>query len=810
MNIAGIATLLRSAYGFLVAKKDPDTGEIQINNPKTGQPLSPQDLGWQTGGDMLASNALSEITNAVAARVNLGLGDAATRNVGAGPGTVTAGDDPRLSDARPPTAHTHADKADLVGGKVPAIQLPSYMDDVIEAPSAADFPQPGESGKIYVAINGGEDPANPTKQYRWSGSGYVLIPSSPGSTDDVVEGANNLYFRAQRVLGVALSGLSAVVAGAIDATDTVLVALAKLQAQINNKAAAQHTHKAADIDDASAVGRAVLTAADKPAARAAVDLQNHERLAVDADGNVVVPGAGEFHGLSSVGLLPLSARDNRVATTGWAQSRPFDLVVGYDDKDKHMYMGRLPVSTAGTFDRMVLDGIWGQWTIVSSPFVVVMTNRGELQVKAQSSSAVAPVRAYLQPDGSVDVYLYLGLSFCSVMANRFFSSQVFPSAGELVDPAQITGTLVWDGMLSSNVNQHTYFAKNLSASDDVLVSAGQVPKPSDVSHVRVKQATIWANGGSVGILSSMRHDSSYNAVKLGAAWQPAGQLFFNLSGTAEWIISGKNGGDDDGSVLWVNNIEDMLSAGVLFAKFGYAQNELYKPTACADIYPSNDTGANCGRPAQRWNTVFTGSVITTSDARVKTDPRSVTADEIAAAIDLVGNVGIYQYLDAVAKKGADAARLHVGMTVQSAIAIMESHGLDPLRYGFICYDAWGAEYTEVEDASGDIVRPVERQATRTEQQPYSEIQIIDGVPVRKSGVRDVQVPITELRPVVDESGSPVLDDADNPLMHPVPLMETVDVRYRRVETRSAGELYSFRETQLALFIARGLFALHSV
>jgi hypothetical protein len=36
-----------------------------------------------------------------------GLGDAATRNVGTTAGTVAAGDDARLSDARPPTAHKH-------------------------------------------------------------------------------------------------------------------------------------------------------------------------------------------------------------------------------------------------------------------------------------------------------------------------------------------------------------------------------------------------------------------------------------------------------------------------------------------------------------------------------------------------------------------------------------------------------------------------------------------------------------------------------------------------------------------------------
>lgn len=50
-------------------------------------------------------NNLSDLGNAAAARGNLGLGGAATLNVGTSTGTVAAGDDSRLSNARTPTAH---------------------------------------------------------------------------------------------------------------------------------------------------------------------------------------------------------------------------------------------------------------------------------------------------------------------------------------------------------------------------------------------------------------------------------------------------------------------------------------------------------------------------------------------------------------------------------------------------------------------------------------------------------------------------------------------------------------------------------
>lgn len=73
------------------------------------------------------------------------------------------------------------------GGKVAAAQLPSYVDDVIEAANLAAFPGTGETGKIYVAND-------TNKPYRWSGSAYVEISPSPGSTDAVTEGSTNLYF----------------------------------------------------------------------------------------------------------------------------------------------------------------------------------------------------------------------------------------------------------------------------------------------------------------------------------------------------------------------------------------------------------------------------------------------------------------------------------------------------------------------------------------------------------------------------------------------------------------------------------------
>lgn len=58
-----------------------------------------------------------------------------------------------------------------VDGKVPADQLPSYVDDVLEFASKTNFPSSGEKGKIYVDLS-------TENIFRWSGSAYVEISPS--------------------------------------------------------------------------------------------------------------------------------------------------------------------------------------------------------------------------------------------------------------------------------------------------------------------------------------------------------------------------------------------------------------------------------------------------------------------------------------------------------------------------------------------------------------------------------------------------------------------------------------------------------
>lgn len=142
-----------------------------------------------------------------------------------------------------------------------------------------------------------------------------------------------------------------------------------------------------------------------------------------------------------------------------------------------------------------------------------------------------------------------------------------------------------------------------------------------------------------------------------------------------------------GSSTWF--VADMLGGaesnrmGVALAYTGGGTNKRFVPI--------DDNLTDCGFTGMRWRTVYAGTgTISTSDAREKTVVRGLSSAEIGAAKDLAKEIGAFKFLSAVAAKGEDA-RDHIGMTVQRAIEVMESHGLNPHSYSFICFDKWDAQ-----------------------------------------------------------------------------------------------------------------------
>lgn len=165
-------------------------------------------------------------------------------------------------------------------GRIPAAQLPSYVDDVLEYATVSAFPAQGEAGKIYVATQ-----TNLT--YRWSGTGYVEISPSlalGGTSSTAFPGDRGVTLET-KVSGILDGGLK--VAKATSA-DTALEA--------NHASAADNAIHADYADSANSA----TNAGDAIRAQQAVKAEQ------DADGNKISDTYLKRSGGTMTGNLVLS------------------------------------------------------------------------------------------------------------------------------------------------------------------------------------------------------------------------------------------------------------------------------------------------------------------------------------------------------------------------------------------------------------------------------------------------------------------------------------------------------------------------
>jgi hypothetical protein len=160
------------------------------------------------------------------------------------------------------------------------------------------------------------------------------------------------------------------------------------------------------------------------------------------------------------------------------------------------------------------------------------------------------------------------------------------------------------------------------------------------------------------------------------------------------------GGTNHGYALWLQGKQD--NAGYTSTAFPIALNPLGGPVLTGGaVLPIVDNGLALGSAAARFSTVYAGTgAINTSDARGKIWRSAPNDAELRAARRILGELGFYQWQDALERKGADGARYHFGVRAQAVWAIMADEGLvDPLDaagrpgntpYAFLCWDGWDA------------------------------------------------------------------------------------------------------------------------
>ena len=154
--VAGLKDL---AYKSSISTDDISSGVLPVNKGGIG-------VNNLTSGQVLIGNGTSGVTTKAIDNTNGGTSGSDSLITS---GAVKSGLDSKLNTALKGAPNG---LAELDGeGKVPSSQLPSYVDDVLEFANRSSFPQTGESGKIYVAID-------TNLSYRWGGSTYVEIASS--------------------------------------------------------------------------------------------------------------------------------------------------------------------------------------------------------------------------------------------------------------------------------------------------------------------------------------------------------------------------------------------------------------------------------------------------------------------------------------------------------------------------------------------------------------------------------------------------------------------------------------------------------
>lgn len=119
------------------------------------------------------------------------------------------------------------------------------------------------------------------------------------------------------------------------------------------------------------------------------------------------------------------------------------------------------------------------------------------------------------------------------------------------------------------------------------------------------------------------------------------------------------------------------------------------------VRPDGNGNHGLGQSDHRWGQIWsTSSTISTSDARLKTEPEFFP-DEV---LDAWGDVDFVQFKmrESVDKKG-DAARFHSGLVAQQIETAFASKNLDAREYGFFCWDEWEEE-PDVRDESGHTVQ----------------------------------------------------------------------------------------------------------
>lgn len=163
----------------------------------------------------------------------------------------------------------------------------------------------------------------------------------------------------------------------------------------------------------------------------------------------------------------------------------------------------------------------------------------------------------------------------------------------------------------------------------------------------------------------------------------------NLDTTGGRVRLGVNGASGAKSIDFMVNGGTTVTSSIAAAYAGttsYHHYQANRHVMYGNVYASADNESSLGTADARWTQVYAAnSAISTSNKEKKTGFRQMTEAELSAFYEIGQLDSIWQWLERYQTEGDDA-RLHSGPTVQDAIEVMESHGLDWTKYACFCYD----------------------------------------------------------------------------------------------------------------------------
>ncbi len=161
---------------------------------------------------------------------------------------------------------------------------------------------------------------------------------------------------------------------------------------------------------------------------------------------------------------------------------------------------------------------------------------------------------------------------------------------------------------------------------------------------------------------------------------------------------------NSGANIWALRAQ-VSSTGQLQFRFGGTSGTIAAQLRTnGNFIPGSDGVGNLGEPGVHWSNVYLSNApIVSSDARLKFDISDIPESWLVAARNV--EVKRYKMKSAVAEKGEEAARWHIGVIAQQVVEAFAEQGVDAFTIGIVGRDAWDDLYEqvieEVLDAEGN-------------------------------------------------------------------------------------------------------------